>query len=175
MHLCELEACEWEVMYLCELEASLVCAVNSRTARAAQRDPVSRTNKYTHTPDCFGREIVKSAQRWLCGMAITNTSYVGLQWKRTNGAERKKPMYSLDRNRTLGSLMSQLRLVLKETVIVKENKAMKERPPALHWTVRRLISGKLHPAKTPACERRKPKSCLPIDNCFNPEETATVQ
>jgi hypothetical protein len=30
---------------LCELEASLVCIVSSRTARAPQRDPISKTKQ----------------------------------------------------------------------------------------------------------------------------------
>lgn len=134
------------------------------------------TNKYTHTPNCFGRESVKSAQCWICGMAITNTFYVGLQWDRANGAERKKPMYSLDRNRTLGSLMSQLKLGLKERLwLLRRIKLWKRGRLLCTGTVRRLISGKLHPAKIPGCEGRKPKNCLPIDNCFNPEKIPTVQ
>lgn len=64
--------------------------------------------------------------------------------------EKKLKMHRLTRNRTLGSLIFQLRHVLKERLIVKESGAMKERPPALHWNNRKgAIRKRLYPAKTP--------------------------
>ena len=38
-------------MDLCEFEASMVYIVNSRTAKAIQRNPVSKTNKQISKPN----------------------------------------------------------------------------------------------------------------------------
>ena len=46
---------------LCEFKASLVYRVSSRTARATQRDPVSKTNKQTElTPSPLELDSLKS-------------------------------------------------------------------------------------------------------------------
>lgn len=66
--------------------------------------------------------------------------------------------------------MFQLRRVLRERLIVQENKAMKGRPPALYWNNSKDdLRKRLHPSKVPACERREPK------NCFNTEKILIMQ